>query len=144
MNDRPYARELLATARDAFSTEILPALPERLRYTGLMIANALSIAQREVAAGDAPAIVWRDQVASYAWLADETARMQKLLADRGVPAGAVAGLVDPNLPAICQVSPDRRQAWNVGPCNPTATRLDRKSTRLNSSHQSVSRMPSSA
>lgn len=55
MNDRPHARELLATARDAFSTEILPALPQRLRYTGLMIANALAIAQREVAAGDAPA-----------------------------------------------------------------------------------------
>ena len=48
--------------------------------------------ERFRAAGDAPAIVWRDQVASYAWLADETARMQKLLADRGVPVGAVAGV----------------------------------------------------
>ena len=55
MNDPPTARELLGTVRDAFKAEILPALPEALRYTGLMIANALAIAQREMEAGDAPA-----------------------------------------------------------------------------------------
>jgi len=54
MNDRPDARELLAIARDTFVTEILPALPEKLRYTGLMIGNALAIAKREIEAGDAP------------------------------------------------------------------------------------------
>lgn len=55
MNDRPNARELLGTARDAFTAEILPALPEALRYTGLMVANALAIAQREIEAGETPA-----------------------------------------------------------------------------------------
>lgn len=55
MNDRPHAPELLATARDALTTEILPALPQGLRYIGLMILNAMAIAQREIAAGDAPA-----------------------------------------------------------------------------------------
>ncbi len=55
MNDRPDARELLGAARDAFTAEILPVLPEALRYTGLMIANALAIAQREIEAGDASA-----------------------------------------------------------------------------------------
>ena len=55
MNDRPHAPELLANARDALTTEILPALPQGLRYIGLMIANAMAIAQREIAAGDAPA-----------------------------------------------------------------------------------------
>lgn len=54
MNDRPDARDLLETARDAFTTEVLPAVPEALRYTALMIANAIAIAQREIAAGDAP------------------------------------------------------------------------------------------
>lgn len=55
MNNRPNAPELLAIARDAFAAEILPALPEKLRYTGLMIANALAIARREIEAGEAPA-----------------------------------------------------------------------------------------
>lgn len=55
MNQRPRAQNLLAIARDAFTSEILPALPEKLRYAGLMIANAMAIAQREIAAGEAPA-----------------------------------------------------------------------------------------
>jgi hypothetical protein len=55
MNDKPDARDLLATARTAFAAEILPALPEALRYTGLMIANAMAIAQRELEIGAAPA-----------------------------------------------------------------------------------------
>ena len=55
MNDHPDARDLLATARDIYSAEVLPALPERLRYTGLMIANAMAIAQRWIEAGEAPA-----------------------------------------------------------------------------------------
>ncbi len=54
MNDRPDARDLLEIARHAFTAEILPAVPEPLRYTALMIANAMAIAQRELAAGDAP------------------------------------------------------------------------------------------
>ena len=54
MNNRPNAPELLAIARATFSAEILPALPEKLRYSGLMIAHALAIAQREMEAGDAP------------------------------------------------------------------------------------------
>src|SRR6185436_16790170 len=54
MNDRPDARNLLETARHAFVTEILPALPAASRYTALMVANAMAIAQREIAAGDAP------------------------------------------------------------------------------------------
>ena len=55
MNQRPRAQELLPIARDTFTADILPALPERLRYLGLMIANAMGIAQREVEAGTAPA-----------------------------------------------------------------------------------------
>jgi len=54
MNDRPDARELIATARDAYTTDVLPTVPDELRYTALMIANAMAIAQRELAAGDAP------------------------------------------------------------------------------------------
>ena len=53
MNDLPHAADLLKTAREAVTAEILPALPEALRYTGLMVANAIAIAEREFAAGDA-------------------------------------------------------------------------------------------
>ena len=53
MNNRPNAQELLAITRETFTAEVLPALPEKLRYTGLMIANAMAIAQREIETGDA-------------------------------------------------------------------------------------------
>ena len=74
MNQRPRAQELLAIARDTFTADILPALPDRLRYLGLMIANAMGIAQREVEAGAAPARA-------------EFERLRKLLHD---PAEAVS------------------------------------------------------
>lgn len=54
MNSRPNATELLAIVRETFTAEVLPVLPERLRYTGLMIANALAIARREVETGEGP------------------------------------------------------------------------------------------
>ena len=53
MNDRPDATELLAIARRTLLDELLPRLPEDLRYNALMIANAMAIASREHAAGDA-------------------------------------------------------------------------------------------
>ena len=55
MNDRPNAAELLKAAREAFSAELLPALPEALRYTALMVANAIAIAERELTGGDTAA-----------------------------------------------------------------------------------------
>ena len=72
MNDRPHAPELLHAAREMYSAEILPALPEALRYTGLMVANAIAIAEREIAAGEAPARA-------------ECERLQRLLAERVEP-----------------------------------------------------------
>ena len=88
MNDRPDARNLLETARGALTADILPALPEALRYTGLMIANAMAIAQRELEAGDAR-------------LRDEHERVSRLLAERpgseraGTPAAdALHGVLE--------------------------------------------------
>ena len=77
MNDRPHAPDLLKAARDAFSAEILPALPEALRYTGLMVAHAVAIAAREIAAGEAPARA-------------ECERLQKLLSERVEPLASNA------------------------------------------------------
>ena len=50
MNDQPDARNLIEIARATLNAEILPLLPADRRLTGLMIANALGIAARELAA----------------------------------------------------------------------------------------------
>ena len=70
MNERPDARELLAAARDAFNADILPTLPQALRYTGLMIVNAMAIARREIEAGDGPGLA-------------ECGRLRRLLLSQG-------------------------------------------------------------
>lgn len=46
---KPDAQNLLATALAAFRAELLPTLPPEKRYTALMIANALGMAERELA-----------------------------------------------------------------------------------------------
>ncbi|MDE2360511.1 MAG: hypothetical protein KGL70_14150 [Betaproteobacteria bacterium] len=67
MSDIPDASDLLAAARDALLRELLPALPGDRRYVGLMIANAIAIADREHrSGGDA--------------LREETSRLRELLA----------------------------------------------------------------
>ena len=77
MNDRPDAVELLKAARDALAGELLPALPEALRYTGLMVANAIAIAERELMAGDTAARA-------------ECERLRKLLPECSAPVAAEA------------------------------------------------------
>jgi hypothetical protein len=54
MRNQPDARELLGIVRETFIARIRPALPEDLRYTALMIANAMAIARREIEAGEGP------------------------------------------------------------------------------------------
>ncbi|HEX2525721.1 MAG TPA: DUF6285 domain-containing protein [Geminicoccus sp.] len=49
-NLRPDHVDLLDIARSTFVGEILPVLPDDKRLAGLMIANALGIAQRMLAA----------------------------------------------------------------------------------------------
>ncbi len=67
MSDIPDASDLLATAREVLLRELLPALPGDRRYAGLMIANAIAIADREHrSGGDA--------------LLEETSRLRALLA----------------------------------------------------------------
>ena len=55
MNHRPDAIELLRIARHSLVESVLPHVPAELRYTTLMIANAMVISEREIAAGDAAA-----------------------------------------------------------------------------------------
>lgn len=53
MRDQPTGEELLETARAVLRDDLIPALPADKRHSALMIANALSIAARQLKAGDA-------------------------------------------------------------------------------------------
>src|SRR5262245_53539541 len=52
--DRPDAAELLAVARAALEAEIIPGLAGETRLSGLMVARAMAIAERELRAPVAP------------------------------------------------------------------------------------------
>jgi len=72
MCDISGAADLLATACDALTQELLPLLPKERRYVGLMIGNALGIASRELQTGAAAD-------------AGEAQRCAMLLARSGIP-----------------------------------------------------------
>jgi len=55
MLEKPGAAELLANARDVLLQELLPNLPEPMRFQARMIANAMGIAERELGASQAKA-----------------------------------------------------------------------------------------
>ena len=54
MRDCSEVEQLLAAGRDVLLSDVLPEVPVRLRHEVLMIANALAIAARSVAAGNTP------------------------------------------------------------------------------------------
>jgi hypothetical protein len=56
MLERPGAEDLLTTARSLLLEELLPLLPEAQRFQLRMVANAMGIAARAEAQGDA----WRE------------------------------------------------------------------------------------
>ena len=77
MKDISDAADLIATARDALLNDLLPKLQKDQRYTALMIANAMAIAQRE-------------QRSSSDFTRDEIGRLGHLFAECGigvVPSG---------------------------------------------------------
>jgi len=56
MNNLPAGVDLLTIARNALVAELRPQLGADARYVAAMIANAMAIAAREAAAGEAPAL----------------------------------------------------------------------------------------
>jgi hypothetical protein len=54
MRHDPKAADLLETARTVLREAILPQLPPSARYQALMVANAMAIAARQIAAGERP------------------------------------------------------------------------------------------
>lgn len=101
MNDRPDAAELLEIARRTLLDDVLPRLPQDLRYSTLMIANAMAIATREHAAGDNTAMA-------------ELARLQKFYREpQHAPAASAlrAALSDYNRRLAADIRAGRCDGW---------------------------------
>jgi hypothetical protein len=54
MREHPNGAELLAIAREVLRKELIPLLPKDKAYDALMIANAMSIAERQLQTGEQP------------------------------------------------------------------------------------------
>ena len=65
MSDIADAADLLAAAREALLADLLPEAPKERRYAGLMIANVMAIAARELRLGADAA---RNEAARLAFL----------------------------------------------------------------------------
>lgn len=68
MRDQPTGANLLETARDILRNELMPLLPKEKQYQVLMMANAMSIAARQLQYGEAPE---RQELVSLAHLLRE-------------------------------------------------------------------------
>jgi hypothetical protein len=55
MRDRPTGDELLMCARELMRDEVMPSVPADKRHAVLMVMNAMSIAERQLSYGEAPA-----------------------------------------------------------------------------------------
>jgi hypothetical protein len=100
--EAPEGPNLLATARDALLTEILPKLTGTDAFTARMIANAMAIAAREAAQNDA-------------WVDETRATMQRLTGTAEAPDSAFAtairaGAFDPGSTHHSEVAALLRQA----------------------------------
>jgi hypothetical protein len=88
MTDISDAADLIATAREALLSELLPALPKERRYLGLMIANAMAIAEREHRLGSDTAT-------------SEAVRLHNVLSASGLPVASSATAAScPDLTAL--------------------------------------------
>ena len=72
MRHEPDAANLLAAARDVLRDSIIPGLSGAARYDALMVANAVAIAARQIAAGDRPLEEARERLAALYGAPDAT------------------------------------------------------------------------
>ncbi|HYB57280.1 MAG TPA: DUF6285 domain-containing protein [Alphaproteobacteria bacterium] len=99
MRDRPSAADLIEIAREVLQQELLPRLPAEARIQGLMVANALANAEREIAAGTAPLLAELARLASHYGESMEAAGGEQLQAtlarlNRRLVADIRAGRLD--------------------------------------------------
>ncbi|MDC0033263.1 DUF6285 domain-containing protein [Alphaproteobacteria bacterium] len=103
MRERPTGEELLMIARKLLREELVPLLPEERRYDALMVANAMAIAARQIAFGDAPErheLQDLDDLLGGTKNKDSTTPMGDVLGDlyRRLGAQIRKGQVDPGTP----------------------------------------------
>ena len=102
MRDHPNGAELLATAQKVMRNKLLPHLPANLKHEALMVANAMAIAARQLAAGEKPNRQELDALldllpnSALNSSEDEAQRLQKL--NRELGARIRAGAADPGQP----------------------------------------------
>lgn len=89
MREHPDGAELLAIAREVLKRELLPLLPKDKQYDALMIANAMSIAERQLGAGEAPQQAERQALSQ---LLDQQGELPEL--NRALAAAIRAGRLD--------------------------------------------------
>ncbi|WP_224249933.1 DUF6285 domain-containing protein [Hyalangium gracile] len=91
MRDRPIAHELLEAAQAVLSDTLLPALPQELTYQARMVLNAIGIAARQAAAGQAPLEAARHRLAAL--YGDDGSELSVL--ERRLASDIRAGRFDP-------------------------------------------------
>ena len=99
--EAPEGPNLLATARDALLTEILPKLSGTDAFTARMIANAMAIAAREAAQNDV-------------WVADMRATVQRLTGDAAAPDRAFAAGIRAAASPSCAAALCHQRATGFG------------------------------
>jgi hypothetical protein len=115
MRDRPTVAELLAIARQVVRESLLDALPGDKRYHGLMVANAIAIAARQLDYGLAPE---REEMHALAALLEEDTEADTpegvharlLIFYRRLVADIRAGRLDPGTPKAAAA---RAHLWRV-------------------------------
>lgn len=111
MRDRPTSEELLQEARRILREELAPELKGEQRYKALMIANAVGMAARELAAGEAPLRRERELLQELlGWEGDLTA-LNACLAEK-LRSGELSGdekvyriLLEIAEAKVCEVNP---------------------------------------
>lgn len=82
MREHPDGAELLAIAREVLRKELLPLLPKDRAYDALMIANAMSIAERQLQAGESAQMQERVALANLLGMQADLADLSREFARR--------------------------------------------------------------
>jgi hypothetical protein len=107
MREDPNGAALLQAASALLREDLLAALPDHKRHGALMIANAMSIAMRQLDAGDAPEraelqalreLLGSGDEAGTGMCADTTMRTMLVSLNRQLACRIRAGDADPGLP----------------------------------------------
>lgn len=113
MRDQPDGAALLQAARALLRDALVPALPAEARHAALMIANAMGIAERQLRAGDTPAL-------------EEWRSLRELLGlddPLEAPTPPADGEVEAALPGLNRVLAQRIRAGDADPGQPLRAAL---------------------